>query len=256
MAGLWDWVRARFGKHDVDPAAQQKIDDERRTRETIATLPFERIETTSSEALATWTRLRDAGRGWPIVVGGDTDLVTLAEAIAIDDETPQAILAAAGAVEMPQALQNRFDAEYGEDPVEAEVGPWPGTRPQPTGLTVAVDYKGKPLDRVHILLIPTQDWTEVPAYLRWGNWNACPGPEEHVAAWRYWQGRYGLELVGMGFNVLNLRVARPPTTREAALALAREQFLYCDDIVFQGTETLSALAASLLDGEWWYFWWD
>ena len=41
-----------------------------------------------------------------------------------------------------------------------------------------------------------------------------------------------------------------------ALDLAREQYAYCPDLVDQGTETLSALAASLLKDEWWHFWWD
>jgi hypothetical protein len=53
-----------------------------------------------------------------------------------------------------------------------------------------------------------------------------------------------------------LRVARRPATREAALELAREQYLYCNDIVDQGTGSLSGLAASLTTDDWWFFWWD
>ena len=40
------------------------------------------------------------------------------------------------------------------------------------------------------------------------------------------------------------------------MALAREQFVYCPDIVYQGTGTLAGLAAALLEGTTWYFWWD
>ena len=48
----------------------------------------------------------------------------------------------------------------------------------------------------------------------------------------------------------------PPTTRSAAYQLAWEQYIYCSDIVIQGTQTLSNLAASLLNAPIWFFWWD
>ncbi|WP_414650247.1 DUF4253 domain-containing protein, partial [Duganella sp.] len=34
------------------------------------------------------------------------------------------------------------------------------------------------------------------------------------------------------------------------------QYLYCADIVDQGTESIEALAATLLNARVWYFWWD
>jgi hypothetical protein len=65
-----------------------------------------------------------------------------------------------------------------------------------------------------------------------------------------------VELVGLSFDVTNLQTAKRPETREVALALAREQYTYCNDIIDQGTDTLSALAATLMVSDWWYFWWD
>ena len=109
---------------------------------------------------------------------------------------------------------------------------------------------------MHLAIIPTDDPTQVPAYLRWGNWNACPAPEVHVAVHRKWRAQYGAEIVGISGDVIDMRVTKRPKTREEALALAKEQYLYCSDIVLQGTETLEALAASLMDSDWWYFWWD
>jgi len=137
------------------------------------------------------------------------------------------------------------------------IGTWPDA-PQPAGpgLSVVYDLKGKPLDRVHILLIPTQEGAAVPAFLRWGGWNACPAPEYQVAALRAWHERYGAELIGISGDVINLRVARRPTTRDAAMDLAREQYLYCEDIVDQGVGALAPLAATLMQEDWWFFWWD
>lgn len=51
-------------------------------------------------------------------------------------------------------------------------------------------------------------------------------------------------------------VPRPPRDRVEAKALAREQYLYCADIMEQGTNTLVKLASALLDAEAWFFWWD
>ncbi|MFO0994166.1 MAG: DUF4253 domain-containing protein [Hyphomicrobiales bacterium] len=140
---------------------------------------------------------------------------------------------------------------------EPPVGEWPTDKRQSPGLTVAMDWQsGRPLEKVYIALVPTKDWTEVPAYMRWGGWNECPQPEFHVAALRSWRDRYDVELVGMSHDLLNLLARRPPASREEALALAREQYAYCADNIDQGVETFSALAADLMANDWWYFWWD
>jgi hypothetical protein len=44
--------------------------------------------------------------------------------------------------------------------------------------------------------------------------------------------------------------------RDAATTLAVEQFTYAYDIVEQGTQSIEALAAILLGGPMWFFWWD
>jgi hypothetical protein len=117
-----------------------------------------------------------------------------------------------------------------------------------------VTKEPKPL--VHIALIPTDDPTAIPAFMQWGHWNACPPPAYHVAALRAWRDKYGAELIGLGSDVINLRVARRPATREEALDLARVQHVYCNDIIDQGVGTYRALAAGLMENDWWFFWWD
>lgn len=143
------------------------------------------------------------------------------------------------------------------EPREPPLGEWPNKADTSAGLSVAYDLlKGTPLPKVYIAIAPTEDWTTIPAYLRWGAWNECPAPEYHVAAMRLWRDRYGAELVGMSNDTINLRVATRPETRDDALALAREQYTYCKDIVDQGVQTYSALAAFLMANDWWFFWWD
>lgn len=137
------------------------------------------------------------------------------------------------------------------------IGEWPVEATPSTTFTTPYDIMTQvPHPRVGLLLIPTSAPETVPAWLRFGRWNACPHPAQHGARFRDWRERFGAEVVAITHDVVEMTVSRPPTTREAALELAWEQFHYCDDIVHQGTYTLSALAAGLLNGTTWYFWWD
>lgn len=241
----------------------------------LAALPYTHVTVSGATAMTEWEKLRAEGRGWPVIVGDDEGLLAIAEQFSIDDpaivpvapgtrpspppRSPAEILAAAASVKLPGDLTNRF-GDLGKVEMPPS-GDWPANLPpgsdEGPGLTVAMDYRAnKPLDTVHILILPTHDSAEVPAYLRWGNWNACPSPELHVAMLRDWKRRFGTELIGIDREVMNLRTGRMPATRPEALALAREQYDYCPDIVDQGIGTIEALAAALMRETWWFFWWD
>src|SRR5262245_6384758 len=223
----------------------------------MAAFPFERIETTGEQGLATWEQLKSAGRGSPVILGDDESVAGIMDSYPSrpNKGAVAKILAAADGIEHPKDLvSHRQEEEESEPP---PIGKWPTDVSMSIGPSAVVDITtDKPLDKVHIALIPTDDWTTIPAYLHWGGWNACPDPAFHVAALRSWRDRFGAELVGLGHDTMDLRVTRRPQTREAALELAREQYAYCNDIVDQGTGTLSALAASLKADPWWFFWWD
>jgi hypothetical protein len=235
----------------------------------MAALRYERVTVPGEQALQEWERLKETGRGWPVVIGGDEDLERIADQFTMLDPevsgvagpgpaalAPREILALSERIDFPGDLR-RWPGAYQSEDLQAPTGDWPSeVGSNPMTLSVAIDLaSGRPHERVHILLLPTQSGWEVPAFLRWGGWNACPPPEYHVAALRRWHVRFGAELVGMNGDALNVR-ARRPTTRREAIALAREQYGYCPDIVDQGAGTLSALAASLMASDWWYFWWD
>ena len=52
---------------------------------------------------------------------------------------------------------------------------------------------------------------------------------------------------------MNLMVARPPATPEAALELAQEQYVYSADIVHWGTKSVDGLATALTTEDGWFF---
>lgn len=114
----------------------------------------------------------------------------------------------------------------------------------------------EPLPEVWIALLPIDESWKATALLPWGSYNENPEPAVHTAVLRDWNQRYGVELVTMTADVLEMSVARPPSTDQAALALAREQFSYAPDIVQQRVGDVETLAASLKNGHVWYFWWD
>ena len=147
--------------------------------------------------------------------------------------------------------------EHADDEIDLEEGQWPTQSVSPIKLNAHYDLlRQQPYEHVFLAKIPTDKPWEIPAYLRFGGWNECPGPEELVVVLRQWSQRYGVEIYSLSDDAMECTVARPPQTREDAMALAHEQFLVCNDIVSQGTESVALLAASLLKADAWYFWWD
>src|SRR5262249_35593366 len=108
---------------------------------------------------------------------------------------------------------------------------------------------------VTLALLPVAHGWEAPAVMKFGKWNDCPAPAEHVGLMRYWHERYGADLVVMTEDTVDFMVARPPRKRPESLRLAREHYLYCPDRIDQAYRSLEALAARLLGGERWFFWW-
>ncbi|MBP6014714.1 MAG: DUF4253 domain-containing protein [Alphaproteobacteria bacterium] len=255
----------------------------------LRSFPFEIIRVPGATALSTWETLKRRPGIHPIVIGSEDDLFRIAE----QQQSPRReksddILAAAAKYHFPQdlragkaRLQAMIETDRKSDPRFAEAyeamlrqfpgsaddfparGPWPTETPSDAGLSVAQTATleneqliTRPSTEVCIALLPIKDWTEAFALLNYGGWNDCPAPEAHIAAFRHWRGRYQLELVGMSGDVLNLRAASKPKSREEALALATEHYEFCPDTVDQGVDTLETLAACLMEHDWWYFWWD
>ncbi len=251
------------------------------------------LETVRGEdAFETWLRLREAGRGVPVVIGSNFQINRVLEALEYSDPIADTLAKAAG-LTFPAdllALRERELAEtdayfaanpeptirpLDQDTLKAlglggpglksdasetthqdndgylkalregpELGEWPHPEPlssaDPPALALATSFVPDRLaPAVHIALLPISDWTEAPAYLRFGGFNACPSPELQIAAFRSLRDRYGAELIGCGCDTVELRVSRRPGTREEAISLARELHAYCEDTIDQGFETVS-----------------
>ncbi|MGW6540391.1 DUF4253 domain-containing protein [Streptomyces sp. NPDC055051] len=72
-----------------------------------------------------------------------------------------------------------------------------------------------------------------------------------------WERRFGARVFAVGFAMLRLSVAAPPTTPAEALRVAAEHFAFCPDNVWQGScEDLGTYAEQLVGADQWTFWWD
>jgi hypothetical protein len=134
---------------------------------------------------------------------------------------------------------------------------WPIDKPAPErfGLHTLKGLKGKP---VTMQLIRVEKSYEVPAYLGFGGWNECPPPEIQVAILREWRKEYDAVPIAVTGDVLECAVPSPrrPRTEDECMKLAAEQWIFCDDIVGQGTQSVRGLAIEICKAPTWFFWWD
>jgi len=236
-------------KHGIDPSSLRVL-YRRGEREVYG------LRVHGSKAVDLWQTLRalvaETGH-WPVLLGaGEAEHGTGDE---IDPRTPEEIIRLGSKLSPTEWLEKRSAAE--PDIYRVKQGNWPKKFKPNKSFTLPFNLlTRKPLPEVVVALVPTSVSWEVPAYLGFGGWNECPGPEVHVAMLKRWKRLFGAEVVGISDDTMEVQVTSPPVSPAQALGLAREQFIYCSDIVHQGTLTLENLAAGLLAGRVWYFWWD
>jgi hypothetical protein len=246
---------------------QEMFDDQNRKAAERAAkdFPFELLTVQGTEALASLDRLRDERQGSAVILGGDEGLVRISDGLVMPflpwapNQSRQAVLRRAQALAHPRDLELEMDRVWQGRRPSAPVGEWPMEVEtagfQPLGMFANIQSGALP-ERMFVCRIPTSDWTEIPAFLKFGGWNACPAPEYHVAALRSWRDRYGAELIALAGDILVLHVSRKPKSREEALALASEMYVYNNDLIDQGYRSLAPLAASMMAFDYWAFWWD
>lgn len=202
-------------------------------------------------AVQAWRAVRaqfpDTGL-WPVLL---TDMAW--HRIGMDgvaDETPLSTAQLDGA--------RWLEREFGERTAEYEVPRYPsgfdaGESPDWQQSFADFDSRG---EYAHLALIPTPvDWL-VPGLLQWsGAINSDVCGIEHAAILRRWAANYRTEVFALDDEFLVLVAHQPPRTQQAALTAALEAYLYCDDSVNTEAGSLDALARSLAQPLW-VFWWD
>jgi hypothetical protein len=257
------------------------------------TFPYPIVTVETAAVLAERARL--AKEGVAVILGDDERTARVAADIAMRERTAREMIAAAVGLRFPEdwlaeqarrteaaraflaanpqprpqimiSLIANEDGEFRNATAEEvaameargergpDAGEWPET-PEAMEFSAGSSYPGRS-PRRHIAILPTHDVTEAPAYLNFGGWNENPPPEHHIAALRDWRDRFGAELVTCGCDLLELSIGRRPASREAALALAHEQYAYCNDLIDQGFDDFARLASALTVSDWWSFWWD
>jgi hypothetical protein len=241
-------------------------------RDALSRFPYPLTIVHGDEALTEYERLKANADGVPVALGGPSEFALTYEvyerALEFEPST-QIILERTSEIVFPDSYRELVARENAaffqchpelrsvreEMPPEV-VGEWPESLIGDSfKVTAAHDVvSGQAWPRVHIAIIPTSDPTTVPAYLRAGGWNDMPEPAALVAALRVWRQRYGAELVALAYDSMDIRVERTLSSRDEAIELAREHFLFCPDALNE--MTLRELAAHLIENDWWFFWWD
>jgi len=195
---------------------------------------------------------------YPFLIGDGDELEGVQEMAEFNEQEPTEIIRASFEISIAKWIAGREEEaeEFGYSSHES-AGEWPGEIFEKGAIALHRDVLTKEFKpEVHLGIATIDEPWHLPAVLQYGAWNECPGAEVHCAFHRQWQAEFGSEITGMSNDIVECTVARPPTTREAAVKLAWEQYWYCADIVDQGCGTVSNLAATLLKSDYWYFWWD
>ncbi len=159
------------------------------------------------------------------------------------------------------AAQWRNSPPWTFDPTKYE---WPtgSVRVCPRGAlevltTWTRDMKPVLIETATLLLLPTRNGWEAPAYLLFGAFNGCPAASVHVALLQWVHERYQAELVALGHGTIEIMPGRKPATHEVALQLAKDFMTYAEAVQGIGTDDrLGEVALSLLQSDTWSFWWD
>ncbi|GHI05845.1 hypothetical protein AQI88_09605 [Streptomyces cellostaticus] len=167
-------------------------------------------------------------------------------------------------------------AEYWEDSAEEELAEeiepfgfeWPGLAPAGSATADPDTRAAQVADSLaegteswfkepRLALVPARRSADIPAAIGWtGPLNYDNDVARLCTILRSWEDRFGIRVVGLGFDTLVVSVAAPPTTLTDAEALAAEHFAFCPDNITQGSGGLQAYAKDLVGDHTWYFWWD
>ena len=151
---------------------------------------------------------------------------------------------------------------------------FPGLAP-PEGASTSPDALRRvagALPPAYLGLVPASRPADVPAAVGWSVFGTdFSGPDPLSADFylpgarslkigavlRSWEERYGARLLRLGADaIVQVLAERPPRTPDSATALAAEHYAFADEVGGTCAESVSAIAARLIDASVWTFWWD
>jgi len=266
MAGFFKKIFGGGRRNQMAEPEQQPKKDVLQSAQQV--FGFEIIKVHGKNAWAEWQKIRSEGDFYPVILGPEHELEYLSENFEYQDETD---LSGVDDLAFPDLYLEELKIEARQYDVEDTNGydlqlavdgllkDWTD-EPYSDGLvnepTVSRNFGGKYHKEVYIAKVPTDDWTTIPAIMRFGGFNECPSNEWHASALRYWRGKYDAEIVSLTHDIIELRVRHRPKNKQEAVRLAMEQYYYCSDIVAQGVGEPNNLAKILMQQDFWYFWWD
>ena len=108
---------------------------------------------------------------------------------------------------------------------------------------------------IMIVEVPVHEPWQVFAYIPMGGWNECPDFREQMAVAKHWHEKYGAVIAGISNDTIEYVLPHPVSEAEAK-ELAKEQFAYCADNIYQGFDNIATRALANTKATVWYFWWD
>ncbi|GAA2780421.1 DUF4253 domain-containing protein [Saccharopolyspora taberi] len=112
-------------------------------------------------------------------------------------------------------------------------------------------------DETRLALVPVPRGADVLATLGWsGAANHVSRTAGLAAMARSWEERFGVRLLRLGPDRLDLSVAAPPQEHDHATAVAAEHWAFCPDRILQESGSIAAYAREIRGRRTWSFWWD
>jgi len=162
---------------------------------------------------------------------------------------------------LPEPWLTGQDKEWAEEMTDPFTTQYPGMAPA-IGPALPSDVLETALlsfSDSRIALIPAVRPADAVPVLGWcpGDWDGAfsmPTPVVLSAVMRSWEERFGARLFALTHDEACLLVERPPPDLDAALLVAAEHFVFCDEPA--GRQSVRATAADIAGAPVWYFWWD
>jgi hypothetical protein len=212
-----------------------------------------------------WWRLRKAlhPEGWcPIIAGNPAELDTWL-CLGVDEmKRPLPEPSEAAYTKFLNGRRREMMEEIGDPDMVAELKvdragleiPAEAVR----GEFVALHEMGsrQPWPEVAIAFVRTDEAWKIPHVLPWGGFNEAPHPSELALTFWSWQQRFGAIPAAFTSDTIELFLQKPLTDTAQVVAVAEEMVIMAPDIVWQGTETTTALASEMANRHIWFMWWD